>query len=102
MPGSNALTVSLATVVISLSLSSLPADSIVPSFSCCNESDFQTTSLNTVAEEYGKNNLDPRGDALALFGVQSNYSPEEQITYKAMLRANSKSIGKNIFDLFQQ
>lgn len=102
MSGSNALTVPL-TLILGLSLSTIPTGSltnIVPTFSYQIESSYQTTSLNAVAKEFGNTNFSPRHDALALFGVQSNFSPEEQITYRAMLKENSENVGINIFDLF--
>ncbi|MFB2022872.1 hypothetical protein ACEVJL_15640 [Pseudoflavonifractor sp. P01025] len=102
MSGSNALTVPL-TLILGLSLSTIPAGSstnIAPTFSYQIESSYQTTSLNVVAKEFGNTSFSPRHDALALFGEQSNFSPEEQMTYRAMLKENSENVGINIFDLF--
>lgn len=102
MSGSNALTMPL-TLMLGLSLSISPAGSLTnvpPTLSYHIESSYQTTSLNAVAQEFGKTSVDPRHDAMALFGMQSNFSHEEQKTYRAMLKQNSHSVGINIFDLF--
>ena len=102
MSGSNALTVPL-TLILGLSLSTIPAGSshnIAHTFSYQIESSYQTTSWNDVDKEFGNTSFSPRHDALALFGEQSNFSPEEQMTYRAMLKENSENVGINIFDLF--
>lgn len=101
MSGSNALTIPL-TLMLGLSLSAIPAarsTDVVPVFSYYMESSYQTTSENTIAKGFCNPNGDPRNEALGLFGVQENFSPEEQITYRAMLKQNSKNVGINIFDL---
>lgn len=101
MSSSNALTMPL-TLMLGLSLSMVPTGntSNMPStLSYHIESVYQTTSLNTVAQEFGKTSRDPRQDAISLFGLQSNFSVEEQKTYRAMLKENSRSVGINIFDL---
>ena len=56
------------------------------------------TSINLIAKEF--NVANPKADALALFGVQSNFSPDEQKTYASMLERNSEKVGINISDLF--
>lgn len=101
MSSSNALTMPL-TLMLGLSLSMAPAGTLSNVPSTLNyhiESTYQTTSLNTIAQEFGKTSREPRQDAFSLFGVQSNFSIEEQKTYRAMLKENSHSVGINIFDL---
>lgn len=105
MSGSNALTTPFA-LILGLTLSTIPvggSTNIASTFSDQIESSYQTTSLNVVAKEFGNTSntsFSPRHDALALFGEQSNFSPEEQMTYRTMLKENSENLGINIFDLF--
>lgn len=75
------------------------ADAMLPSFSYPIERSYKTTSFNAIANEFSP--VSPRDEALELFGVQSNFTPDEQETYRAMLKQKSQKIGKNIFDLFK-
>ena len=100
MMNSNALTVPLA-LLLGWTLSApnvTLSENITPTFNCCIESSYQTTSINLIAKEF--NIANPKADALALFGVQSNFSPDEQKTYASMLERNSEKVGINISDLF--
>lgn len=101
MSSSNALTVPI-TIILGLSLSTAPVANsinIAPMLSYHAESTYQTTSLNIVAKEYRNTSVDGYHDALSLFGDQRNFTPEEKMTYKTMLRENSQSAGINIFNL---
>lgn len=64
--------------------------------------DYQTTSVNIVAEEYGKRHIsdNPQAEAAQLFGPQSNFTPDELQTYKAVLMRKAEDVGINLFDLF--
>lgn len=98
MMNSNALTVPLV-LLIGWTLSP-PAsfNNLTPTFNYYIESPYQTTSINPIANDYSI--INPKADALDLFGMQSNFSPDEQETYVHMLERNSENIGINIFSLF--
>lgn len=101
MSSSNALTIPL-TLMLGLSLSAMPiarSTDVVPVLSYYMESSYQTTSENTIAKGFCNPSGGSRNEAFGLFGVQENFSPEEQISYRAMLKQNSKNVGINIFDL---
>lgn len=99
MMNSNALTVPLALLLSwTLSAPNVALSEITPTFNYCIESSYQTTSTNLIAKEF--NVANPKVDALALFGVQSNFLPDEQKTYASMLERNSEKVGINISDLF--
>lgn len=66
------------------------------------QSDYQTTSSNPITEKYEfkYRTKSPRLEALELFGVQSNFTLNEQKTYRTVLAQKSKEVGINIFDFF--
>lgn len=101
---STSLTVSTVSLVLLLGLglstqTAEPATVMFPSFSYYGDRVYETTSLNAIAN--GFISLSPRDEALQLFGVQSNFTPDERETYKSMMKQKSQKIGKNIFDLFK-
>ena len=100
MTRSNALTVPFALLLsCTLSVRAIGlTNNAVSAFSYI-ESSYQTTSINSIAEEFSV--INPKADALDLFGVQSYFSPDEQKTYWKMLELNSEKVGINIFDLFE-
>lgn len=99
MMNSNALTVPLA-LLIGWTLSPPAAifNNLTPTFNYYIESPYQTTSINPIANDYSI--INPKADALDLFGIQSNFSLDEQETYVRMLEQNSKNTGINISNLF--
>ena len=102
MTNSNALTVPMVVMLLSCALSG-PATNLynntIPSLNYQIESIYQTTSINPIAKEF--NVINPRTEALDLFGIQSNFTPDEQDTYMRMLKRNSEKIGINVFDFFK-
>lgn len=62
---------------------------------------YQTTSLNEMRGKYiAFDDNQPKYEALSLFGVQSNFSLDEQKTYMSVLSKNAQNANINIFDLF--
>lgn len=63
---------------------------------------YQTGSLNPVAQSFINNYraMSFREKALQLYGVQCNYTKEEQESYDAMLEQHSKSMALNLRDFY--
>lgn len=102
---SNTTTLPAIVLVAGMSLSTIsspqPQSNSILSVNIPQVSTYQTTSPNRIAEEYGFifEEENPRLLAFQLYGVQSNYTPDERSTYRAMLAQNSQDAGINIFDL---
>lgn len=106
MTSSNALSMPLAVLLVSGTLSITPAalfdeNRNIP-FNIPIENFCRTTSLNLIAEKYGNQyrTVKPQWEALQLFGEQSNFLQDEKELYWSVLTQKSKNIRVNVFNLF--
>lgn len=98
-------TLTIPSLILAMSLTFAGPSNVLgslPSFNYENvEATSQTTLSNKIASYYHHLDSDNiKSEAMALFGIQNNFSCEEQRTYRMVLDQKSQDININIFDLF--
>lgn len=107
MMSSNSLSIPACVLLLTSLTISNPssgiANNLALSYICHPEAVYETISSNPISQSYAKSltSDDAKNEALELYGIQSNFTSEEQASYRDMLTKHSKNLGMNMFDLFE-